>query len=890
VVSFDDGGSPATAVAQSSADNELEVSSDRMVRLPHMARMDVSISERDYTKGFEMPVTIPESTHTFLFSEDVNSVPFAFSLVIAAISYTLLIMALIYNLNKGTIPKNVVGPVAVAQYMGVLISLLMEGEIPTAIYLLRRISKPYLKTMFPEVGYSRFILSCLLRLSMGYLFLVNVIVILICADGVIDIFYDVLALQFIQQLDDIAFAISKMQVLGREMQVASMKPIFEKEFEKQHESLALKWRSKVALKAVYFINLAVFLVIMGTVTVKQSSGDYQARSIMFRFGDEVWDESYVLKNGRKKKMTLVYAHFTGEYEMDDDHISFTEGRPVYVERNKVSGSPYKSTGPTLPQEWPLVSEDFIIEPAEIRYCGKRWIFTHKQILKSNMHEDLECAWLARSEETDSFDLLDVSSTWELWTGAIQVTSLSIIETACKGNSDCNYNGNCVNEKCECDNENGPLFLGKHCEIKLKPQCSTITYEVSEATWKVEYESGSVLSQYSHPVYFNERGMPSKYQLNSEYSDEHQLALVYSGLRWFMYELPHKRYQDPTTIKSWNFIMQNWHSYWFQGSFGDLTVAVSDPTSGNSPVGVDFYRIAGRSHQFGPFGSLEPMQLNNETGRGSFSCELAEEDSCNFCRSNGVVNEDLVVSADGQTCGSVFEKAKTIEQVSNECGGVSSGNGVMPFEVACCPEDTLTNGRPCPFCENGLSVDGSYPFFGDYTCGQMLKFARHGHFNSTVCEEMLWGQSICCPDSSGNAVPASCPFCTNGLDASLKDVLVPEFEGETCSSLKDWALVLQAEEENCFILQFAEYDCCPAGGNDANAGESMAQDEDEDGGGQICNFCSGEVSEAKQNEIVPNTGGATTCSDLVSYSLTLAVGGAECDQILPAQALCCPGEI
>merc|ERR1719491_245099 len=105
-----------------------------MVRLPHMARMDVSISERDtsYTGEFEMPVTIPESTHTFLFSEDVNSVPFAFSLVIAVISYTCLIMALINNLNKGTIPTNVVVSVAVAQYMGVLISLLMEGEIPTA--------------------------------------------------------------------------------------------------------------------------------------------------------------------------------------------------------------------------------------------------------------------------------------------------------------------------------------------------------------------------------------------------------------------------------------------------------------------------------------------------------------------------------------------------------------------------------------------------------------------------------------------------------------------------------------------------------------------------------------------------------------------------------------
>lgn len=59
----------------------------------------------------------------------------------------------------------------------------------------------YLKETFPETKYSRFVASAVLRILMGYLFLAGVIVVLITADGVIDIFYDVLALQFIQQLD-----------------------------------------------------------------------------------------------------------------------------------------------------------------------------------------------------------------------------------------------------------------------------------------------------------------------------------------------------------------------------------------------------------------------------------------------------------------------------------------------------------------------------------------------------------------------------------------------------------------------------------------------------------------------------------------------------------------
>ena len=50
----------------------------------------------------------------------------------------------------------------------------------------------------------------------------NVFVILIQANNVLEIFYDVLALQFLQQLDDIAFTVSKMEVLGKRMYLATM--------------------------------------------------------------------------------------------------------------------------------------------------------------------------------------------------------------------------------------------------------------------------------------------------------------------------------------------------------------------------------------------------------------------------------------------------------------------------------------------------------------------------------------------------------------------------------------------------------------------------------------------------------------------------------------------
>ena len=65
------------------------------------------------------------------------------------------------------------------------------AEIPTGLDLLRHISREELAARCPELCYSRFVAAALLRVAMGYLFLANALVILIHAEGVIEIFYDV---------------------------------------------------------------------------------------------------------------------------------------------------------------------------------------------------------------------------------------------------------------------------------------------------------------------------------------------------------------------------------------------------------------------------------------------------------------------------------------------------------------------------------------------------------------------------------------------------------------------------------------------------------------------------------------------------------------------------
>lgn len=114
---------------------------------------------------------------------------------------------------------------------------------------------------------------------MGYLFLVNVIIILIQADAVIAIFYDVVALQFVQMLDDIGFRVAKMEVLGQRLRQATITPYFHVDLRGGAGDLNRKWRPAIVLKAAYLINLVVFLSAMIVVSVRQTRGYYQCESI-----------------------------------------------------------------------------------------------------------------------------------------------------------------------------------------------------------------------------------------------------------------------------------------------------------------------------------------------------------------------------------------------------------------------------------------------------------------------------------------------------------------------------------------------------------------------------------------------------------------------------------
>lgn len=163
--------------------------------------------EKDDDDNVDDAITLPQSTHTLLFTEPIISRAFLQSVFIAGLSILCLLLALMNTEGaklggyKEVIPANVPPAVKITQYASIFVALLMEEEIPTGLYLLRRIPKQYFISKFPELQYGRFVCSCILRIFMGYLFLVNVFLILIQADNVLGIFFDFIALEFLQQLD-----------------------------------------------------------------------------------------------------------------------------------------------------------------------------------------------------------------------------------------------------------------------------------------------------------------------------------------------------------------------------------------------------------------------------------------------------------------------------------------------------------------------------------------------------------------------------------------------------------------------------------------------------------------------------------------------------------------
>ena len=556
--------------------------------------------ERGNNLPCEPPVLLSRSTHSFLFTEPTCSAAFAFAVLVVTVSCTCLVLSLIYSLadvetrnNPLSIPVNVDVTVKITQYLALFIGLIMEEEIPESLYLLRVVSEKSLRRLEPDIRYSKFVVWSSVRVVMGYLFLSNLFIFVCRATSVIDIFFDVLALQSLQQIDDVAFRLARLSVFGRHLKQASLWGCFRREVEKLPLS---ERRGKMTqfVSALYLVNFCTMMAGMAIISRRQSSGCYTCASITVRFSDEIWENAFVLNSttGRvdNGRFYLIYSYFNGKYVVNGTH----DGRSVYTEQNKFDDRPYE-----------------VKIGATTSYCKEEqaWMFMHERIRKDANTLDSTCPWLLRSPETFSFDLLEVSGDWSIWTGVISDgASFRTTCNGCETYTDCNFHGACVDGRCVCEmseSDGFPLYMGTHCE--LSRPCARLESNEGGRWELLMSDEHSPWRAYGRGVYNYDSGS------NVTLFEDDSLVLVYTGSRWFF-----SVFEDGKLMNGeyWLRYSREVHTFWDR-LYQDNTKAVSNPTSKSDPIAVDFFFVEERGERYGPLGKLVPTQ--DPPGSGFFEC-------------------------------------------------------------------------------------------------------------------------------------------------------------------------------------------------------------------------------------------------------------------------------
>jgi hypothetical protein len=302
--------------------------------------------------------SLPEDTYTLLMTEDMLSAPFAFAMVSVALSILCLALVLVSaiskrnNINVLGFPEGSPAVVHIAQFTGLIVGLLREDEIPEGLTLMalgvrirgdegvtksfldqrkprrvseliRDVTRGRMSFMTNELSFAingerlknrRIIIVSLLRICVGYLFLLTLFINVAQNDDVIQIFYDLLALEFVENIDNMAYALGKRGFFGMTIMLSTRK-CRQKIGVSGRGVASGEWPYRVA-RLVYFVNAALIVIGMAIITRNQNRGLYRCQSLTFNIGEDMWEEANILKNGSShltEKRLLIYTYFSGIY-------------------------------------------------------------------------------------------------------------------------------------------------------------------------------------------------------------------------------------------------------------------------------------------------------------------------------------------------------------------------------------------------------------------------------------------------------------------------------------------------------------------------------------------------------------------------------------------------
>jgi hypothetical protein len=432
------------------------------------------------------------------------TVVFSFQIAIyAVLAYD--ITNLSNPINPLKFPVNVETPVRIAEAFAIVVAIITQDDVRKAVNLLRDgYDQELLADAFPGATKGKWFLSIVLRAIEGFLGLLLTFLLIMQSSTVLDLLLNFLAMEFVSQLDDAVFVLTREGFLSRTL-MNEAKTLSNTYYHASHRSTESRFASFVM--AAYFIALLTFFAAWVIIWRHQTSGKYLCQHIFGQFGDEV---------------VPMLGTFTGLFSR---HTQSFGGRLSY--RDGQDGG------------------------ALLAYCleQKRWTLS---LTTDNVEP---CTWIAASDESIDFDVLTTAnSQWVVRDGITKgILPLSQHFLACHDHMHnyilCGQHGERIigdkdKHKCKCN----PGRYGLRCEsselcdrLEIDPpgdQGFVKTGGTNSTYFASTYYRLEGAETYNRPVYTSLLGNNQDYDVNlggnEMLSNETDIDIIlFTGVRWIL---------------------------------------------------------------------------------------------------------------------------------------------------------------------------------------------------------------------------------------------------------------------------------------------------------------------------------------------------------------------
>ena len=421
---------------------------------------------------------LPEYTFSLTMINPANSLTFWFGMGTSCfqfLTYTLVIIDVIdtsIKHNPFDFPANVDIAVRISQVIALVILIPLQDEILEFLILTSDGYKnETFAQKFPFVSRKKYLLSLFLRLSVGCLSVFTSFILIMIESTVLDIFFNFIALQFINDLDNLAFRLGSEGILGKKLQIGC-NVVSDTSYYTEG-----KFRRKLPLVVIFALVLGGWVWIL----YLQLTGKFVTDSIEVQMSDDI---------------NPALALFSGIYDRGDSPIR-DHGRFNYIDRKS--------------------------RRAFFGYCAdiEAWTFTYSET-------DDPCEDYAALSETTSTYEITQTTLWKVVTKSEQEVPLEPMYLTCFACADENpcQNGGLYDSKskvCACPVDR----FGRRCEFASP--CSDVTLDDTDSDFvpasefpldyfAVKDSDGYFITIYDKPVYVDSM---------------RQIVIFFNGRRWLV---------------------------------------------------------------------------------------------------------------------------------------------------------------------------------------------------------------------------------------------------------------------------------------------------------------------------------------------------------------------